>query len=403
MIERIILHIDCNNAFLSWTAVHMLHSGKNNDIRKKYAVIGGSELERKGIVLAKSNLCKQKGVTTGETLYSARKKCPYLEVYAPEFKIYKKYSDIMYTYLCNYTDKIERYSIDECFIDLSDKISNHEVALKIAYKIKNEIRDNFGFTVNVGIGNNKLSAKMASDFSKPDKVHTLFQNEIKDKMWPLPVGDLFMIGRASNKKLQELGIKTIKDLAQTDINYLKIHFKSMGTKMWEYANGIDYSPVESEHGNPKSISNSLVLPYDYSNINDIYREIKSLSKETGKKLRNQKMYALNVTIWVKFHDFTKISKQLTLENLINQDEDIYENAIKLFNKIWTTDSEKKVRALCVGVANLTDNYKVQLSIFNEQKIQIKKESTKLKNALDKIKYKYGEKAITYADKIEKNN
>ena len=115
------------------------------------------------------------------------------------------------------------------------------------------------------------------------------------------------------------------------------------------------------------------------------------------------MYALNVTIWVKFHDFTKISKQLTLENLINQDEDIYENAIKLFNKIWTTDSEKKVRALCVGVANLTDNYKVQLSIFNEQKIQIKKESTKLKNALDKIKYKYGEKAITYADKIEKNN
>ena len=398
MKERIIFHIDCNNAFLSWTAVHMLHSGSKIDIRNRYAVIGGKESERKGIVLAKSNLCKKCGVVTGETLYAARRKCPYLEVYQPEFKIYRKYSDIMYTYLCNYSKKIERYSIDECFIDFSDNLEIKKDPVRWAYKIKNEIRDNFGFTVNVGVGNNKLLAKMASDFSKPDKVHTLFSNEIKDKMWGLPIEDLFMIGKASSKKLRELGINTIDDLAHTDREYLARYFKSMGKMMWEYANGIDESLVESDYGNPKSISNSCVLPYNYSNIDDIYQEIKRLSEMTGKKLREKKMYSPNVMVWVKFDDFTKISKQLTLDNLINSDKDIYEYAIKLFNKIWNTDSDKKVRSLCVGVSNLTDKYMVQLSMFENNNIKDNEED-KLKKTLNNIKEKYGDKSITYADRL----
>lgn len=398
MKERIIFHIDCNNAFLSWTAVHMLHSGSKIDIRNRYAVIGGKESERKGIVLAKSNLCKKCGVVTGETLYAARRKCPYLEVYQPEFKIYRKYSDIMYTYLCNYSKKIERYSIDECFIDFSDNLEIKKDPVRWAYKIKNEIRDNFGFTVNVGVGNNKLLAKMASDFSKPDKVHTLFSNEIKDKMWGLPIEDLFMIGKASSKKLRELGINTINDLAHTDREYLARYFKSMSKMMWEYANGIDESLVESDYGNPKSISNSCVLPYNYSNIDDIYQEIKRLSEMTGKKLREKKMYSPNVMVWVKFDDFTKISKQLTLDNLINSDKDIYEYAIKLFNKIWNTDSDKKVRSLCVGVSNLTDKYMVQLSMFENNNIKDNEED-KLKKTLNNIKEKYGDKSITYADRL----
>lgn len=398
MKERIIFHIDCNNAFLSWTAVHMLHSGSKIDIRNRYTVIGGKESERKGIVLAKSNLCKKCGVVTGETLYAARRKCPYLEVYQPEFKIYRKYSDIMYTYLCNYSKKIERYSIDECFIDFSDNLEIKKDPVRWAYKIKNEIRDNFGFTVNVGVGNNKLLAKMASDFSKPDKVHTLFSNEIKDKMWGLPIEDLFMIGKASSKKLRELGINTINDLAHTDREYLARYFKSMSKMMWEYANGIDESLVESDYGNPKSISNSCVLPYNYSNIDDIYQEIKRLSEMTGKKLREKKMYSPNVMVWVKFDDFTKISKQLTLDNLINSDKDIYECAIKLFNKIWNTDSDKKVRSLCVGVSNLTDKYMVQLSMFENNNIKDNEED-KLKKTLNNIKEKYGDKSITYADRL----
>lgn len=400
MRERVILHIDCNNAFLSWTAVNMLHNGSKIDIRNRYAVIGGKESERKGIVLAKSNLCKQKGVITGETLYAARRKCPYLEVYPPEFKVYKQYSDVMYTYLSSYTDKIERYSIDECFVDFSDLINIWPNPVKVAYKIKDDIKNNFGFTVNVGIGNNKLLAKMASDFSKPDKVHTLFLSEIRKKMWGLDVEELFMIGRASSKKLHSLGIKTIGQLAQTDIDYLVQHFKSMGKMMWEYANGIDNSQVESDYGNPKSISNSIVLPYDYTNLDDIYMVIKKLSMDTGRKLRSKRMYAPNVNVWVKFHNFTRISKQVTLENLINSDEDIYKEAISLFNKIWSPDDDKKVRALCVGVNNLTDVYKIQLSIFNQVNDEIK-EDEHLQEALDKIRKKYGDNSITYADMVKK--
>ena len=402
MKERIILHIDCNNAFLSWTAVNMLHNGSKVDIRNRYAVIGGDETQRKGVVLAKSMPCKIKGVTTGETLYTARRKCPYLEVYRPDHNIYKRYSDMMYTYLCNYSDKIERYSIDECFVDYTDSYKLFGDPIKLAYKIKNDIKVNFGFTVNVGIGNNKLLAKMASDFAKPDKVHTLFIHQIKEKMWPLDVSDLFMIGRSSNKKLHELGINTIGDIANCDIDFLTRHFKSMGKLMWNYANGIDNSEVESDYGNPKSISTSSILPYNYSNTEDIYRELKKLSMETGKRLREKKMYSPNVSIWVKFHDFSKISKQITLDNLINSDEDIYNNSIKLFNKIWNSDDDKKVRGLCVGVSNLTDIYKVQLSIFGEENVKVK-QNNHLQKALDDIKKKYGDNSITYADELKKKN
>ena len=397
--KKIILHIDVNNAFLSWTAVEMLKNGSKIDIRDRYAVIGGDEALRKGVVLAKSMPCKLKGVSTGEPLYTARKKCPYLDVYRPDFKIYKRYSDMMYTYLCNYSDKIERYSIDECFIDYTDSYKLFGDPVKLAYKIKNDIKENFGFTVNVGIGNNKLLAKMASDFSKPDKVHTLFSYEVKNKMWPLNVSDLFMIGKSSNNKLHELGINTIGELANSDMEFLMRHFKSMGKLMWNYANGIDYSEVESDYGNPKSISTSEVLPYNYSNVQDIYKELRRLSMDTGKRLREKKMYAPNVSIWVRFHDFTKISKQVTLDNLINSDEDIYNNAVKLFDKIWNNDDDKKVRGLCVGVSNLTDVYKVQLSIFGEENIKVKKNNN-LQKTIDEIKKKYGDKSIKYADEIK---
>ena len=400
MMERIILHVDVNNAFLSWTAVDMLHKGNKVDIRNRYAVIGGDEATRHGIVLAKSMPAKKCGVVTAETIFSARRKCPYLEVYPPQFKVYKKYSDRMYTYLCNYSNKIERYSIDECFIDYTDSYKKFGNPVKLAYKIKNDIRDNFGFTVNVGVGNNKLLAKMASDFSKPDKVHTLFSNEINNKMWPLNVDDLFMIGKASSKKLHELGINTIGELANTDLDFLMRNFKSMGKMMWEYANGIDNSIVESERGNPKSISTSVVLPYDYTNIDEIKKVLKQLSMDTGRRLRNKKMYTPNVGIWVKFHDFTKISKQLTLDKLINSDNDIYDNACKLLDKIYNPDGDKKVRSLCVSVSNLTDVYKVQLSLLDNN-IKEDNINNELKKTLEDIKKKYGDNSITYADKIKK--
>lgn len=398
MKERIILHIDVNNAFLSWTAVDMLKKGQKIDIRNRYAIIGGDESQRRGIVLAKSNLCKQKGVTTAETIYNARKKCPYLEIYPPNYKLYKEYSDKMYNYLLNYTDIIERYSIDECFLDYTDSKILFGNPIKLANKIKEDIKKQFGFTVNVGIGNNKLCAKMASDFSKPDKVHTLFQNEIKEKMWPLPIEELFMIGKSTSTKLKELGINKIEDLAKANSEHLTKYFKNRTIHMIESANGIDNSKVEYEYTDPKSISSSTSLPYNYKNKEEIYQVIKELSQDTGNRLRKSDLYAQNVSIWIKYADFSKVSKQIKLNNPISTNIDIYNNGVKLFNKLW---NEEPVRALCVGVSDFTKTNNIQLNLFNNNNLkEARKQDKKLQETIDNLNKKYNN-IITYADTVNK--
>lgn len=404
--ERIILHIDVNNAFLSWTAVDRLNNGEKVDIRNRYAVIGGDEESRRGIVLAKSNLCKQRGVVTGESLYMARKKCPYLEVYPGNYKIYKYFSDKMYEYLLQYTNIIERYSIDECFLDYTYSVNLFGDPIKIAYKIKEDIKRELGFTVNVGIGNNKLQAKMASDFSKPDKVHTLFNNEIKDKMWNLPIEDLFMLGKSSASKLREMNINTIGELANTEIDILIRRFKSHGKLMWEFANGIDNSEVSFEERDAKSISASTVLPYNYSKESECFKILKSLSLEVGRKLRDNGMYAKNVSIWIKYSNFIKVSKQMKLDNRIHTDEDIYKYSTTLFTKLW--DKENYIRGLCVGVGDLSQGHDKQLSLFdmnNSNKVVDKnkeEKDDKLQKVLDDIRNKYGSDKIMYADMMKKD-
>lgn len=399
---RIILHIDVNNAFLSWTAVEMLKNGSKIDIRNKYSVIGGDEDSRRGIVLAKSNLCKSRGVITGESLYMARRKCPYLDVYKGDRNVYKKYSDLMYEYLLQYTNVIERYSIDECFLDYTYSINLFGDPIKVAYKIKEDIKKKFGFTVNVGIGNNKLEAKMASDFSKPDKVHTLFDEEIKDKLWILPLEDLFMLGKASAMKLREMDFKTIGDIATSDVNMLIKKFKSHGKLMWEFANGIDNSEVCYIEHDAKSISSSTVLPYNYSNRNEMLKVMRSLSMEVGKKLRNNELYAKNVSIWIKYSNFVKVSKQINLDNVIHTDNDIYNNSVILFDKLW--NKEDNVRGLCVGVSNFKNSNDKQLSLFdisNDSDNEHKKDE-KLQKVLDDIRSRYGNDKIMYADMMKKD-
>ena len=396
---RIILHIDVNNAFLSWTAVERLKNGSKVDIRNRYAVIGGDEDARRGIVLAKSNPCKKRGVVTAESLYQARRKCPYLEVYKGDFKVYKKYSDMMYKYLLKYTDIIERYSIDECFLDYTGSVNLFGDPVKVAYKIKEDIKNKYGFTVNVGIGNNKLEAKMASDFEKPDRVHTLFDNEVKTKMWPLPIGDLFMVGKSASVKLKEMGIRTIGDLANYDENIIIKRFKKHGKLMWLYANGIDNSEVEARRNEVKSVSTSTVLPYNYSDKQEIYKVLKTLACETGRRLRNKKLYASTVNIWIKYSNFIKVSKQIRVDNSINTDKDIYKYACLLFDKLWDNDSY--IRGLCVGVDNLGNNHDRQLSLFDKSisnNIK-KKDDEKLQKAMDSIKEKYGWNKIGYANDI----
>ena len=396
--DRIILHVDVNNAFLSWTALWMLKNGYDKDIRERYAIIGGDESERKGIVLAKSNLCKKKGVVTAEPIYSARRKCPYLEIYKPNFKVYKYYSDLMFNYLSTYTDIIERYSIDECFLDYTNSVNLFGDPLKIAYKIKDDIYNKFGFTVNVGVGNNKLLAKMASDFEKPNKVHTLFITDVRDKMWPLSVSELFMIGKASSKKLIDMGINTIGELAQTPVSELTKRFKSMGLLMHEHANGIDNSPVCYEKEAAKSISSSTVLPYNYKDEIKIKEVIMELSMEIGKKIRDNKMYADTIGVWLKYSYFDKISKQEKMEFSISTDEEIYNNAISVFDKLW--NREDGIRSVCVFISGLSPTRKKQLSLFDmdgnsNDKTEV---NEKLQGVIDDMRSKYGNDIIKYGSR-----
>lgn len=388
-----ILHVDVNNAFLSWTAVERLKKGETLDIRTIPAIIGGDEKQRKGVVLAKSPIAKKFGIQTGEPIYFARKKCPNLQIFQSDFKIYYQYSNGLYELLCEYTDKIERFSIDECFMDMTHYLGKR-TPYEIAVEIKKRVKEKFGFTVNIGIANNKLLAKMASDFEKPDKIHTLYQNEIETKMWKLPVSELFMVGKRSLPKLEKMRIKTIGDLAKKDEMLLIKAFGKYGKMIWEYANGIDNSEVVYEESEPKCIGNSITLPYDISDIEKLQEVLVSITEQTTYRLRKQGMYASVVGIQLKTNDFKISSHQRKLETPTNSTKIIYEEAKKLLRELY---KGIPIRLIGVRVDGLSHKDEVQLSIF-DTKTNEKQE--KIDVVLDKIKDKYGYNAITRAGKID---
>ena len=268
--ERIIMHIDVNNAFLSWTALDLLEKGYKEDIRNTYAIIGGDESKRAGIVLAKSTPCKKLGIKTAETIYSARRKCPNLKIFPSNYKMYQRRSNEFFSLLLKYTPDIEKASVDECYLDYGKVKKMYGDEILFAKKIQKEINEELGFTVNIGIANNKLCAKMASDFEKPNKIHTLYNYEVKTKMFPLPIEDLFTVGKSTSSKLRELGIKTIGDLAVKKEYELRRVFKNQASYLIRIANGIDDSVVDSSLFIPKGISNEITLSYDLNNKNDIY-------------------------------------------------------------------------------------------------------------------------------------
>ena len=395
--QRIIFHIDVNNAFLSWSAIYLLQHGYKQDIRKIPAVIGGDESARKGIVLAKSPIAKKYGIVTAETLYSARNKCKSLQVFPPNYTFYKEQSKKLYNYLASYTPLIEQYSIDECFLDLTGTtlLYGNDYVL-LAHKIKDEIKEKFGFTVNVGIGENKLCAKMASDFEKPDKVHTLYLNEIETKMWPLKVDDLFMLGKSSAKKLNELGIYTIKDLASADLNLLRRHFKSSGDYFKQAALGIDYSKVEPRNSKNKCISVSRTLPYDVIKKEDLLKILFSETEEVSFTLRTQKLYTKTIAVTYRNNLFRNYSHQITLDNETNVTEEIYKQVKLIFENSWKEDP---IRNIGIRLSDLKDKAFSQLSLFEESDIKVE---DKVEEVMDSIIKKYGKGSVIRASKKEEN-
>ncbi len=398
--ERLILHIDVNNAFLSWTAVDRLKRGESIDIRTIPAVIGGEENERKGIVLAKSQLAKQFGIKTGEPLYFARKKCPQIQVFPSNFSVYQEYSRAMIEIFKQYTDKIQQFSIDECFLDLTQFMLEGETIENKAMQISKNIKETLGFTVNIGIAHNKVLAKMASDFEKPDKIHTLYENEISTKMWPLPVSELFMVGKRSIPKLEKMGIKTIGDLARTDEKVLIRKFGKFGKMIWEYANGIDTEPVEVERGKPKGIGNSVTLPHDEANIEKLEEVLLALVEQVSYRLRRQQVLANVVNVQIKTSEFKVFSHQRKLSEPTDSTKYIYKEAKKLFSELYNLSSNKQIRLLGVRVDNLVEKEEMQLSIFKLQQTNSEADKQeKIDDVIDTLKNKYGYNTITRAGKM----
>lgn len=399
---RQILHVDVNNAFLSWTALDMLKNGSKIDIREIPAIIGGDESKRSGIVLAKSMKAKEFGIKTAETIYQAKMKCPGIQIFPSNFKIYRENSNKLFNLLSQYTDRIERFSIDECFLDMTKYLMN-DTLLNKGIEINRRVKEELGFTVNVGVAHNKLLAKMASDFTKPDRVHTLFEEEIPSKMWVLPVSELFMLGKKTVPKLYNMGIRTIGQLAKTDKNLLSKKFGKHGVMMWEYANGIDNSEVKYLPEKPKGIGNSITLPEDITEIEKLEEILLSIVDNVAYRLRKEKMYANVVNVQLRTKNFQDTSHQKKLKMPTSSTKEIYSVAKEILEEMYKVKTP--IRLIGLRVDNLTDTEKVseQISIFDEiddmQNNEGKEKQKKLDETLDKLKEKYGDGLITRAGKM----
>ena len=379
---RIIFHIDVNSAFLSWSAVKRLREDPSAvDLRLIPSAVGGDVRTRHGVITAKSIPAKKYGVTTGEPVVSALKKCPQLVLVSSDFKTYREYSRQFIEILRKYAAEVEKVSIDEAFLDMTDSAKYFRAQIEAgepypycaAEHIKNEIRDTLGFTVNVGISTNKILAKCASDFTKPDKIHTLYPEEIGEKLWPLPVGDLFGCGRKTAEKLRTMGIKTIGDLAQTDLSLLK---SILGSKAAEYlhnnANGISESPVTSVREQAKSYSNETTTGEDISSAN--YEAIAlpilhRLSEKVASRLSKDNVRANTVYCIVKTGEFQRHTRQTRLPASTNDPVVITKSAEKLMSSLLTGPdglfaAGQVLRLIGVGCSGIDDSPYTQLDLFS---------------------------------------
>ena len=400
--SRIIFHIDVNSAYLSWSALRRLQSGDTLDLRTVPSIIGGDQEKRHGIVLAKSIPAKKYGIQTAEPIVNALRKCPTLLIERPDHSYYEECSHRLMELLRSICPEIEQLSIDECFMDFSPIQHLYSSPIDAANEIKQRIYDSFGFTVNIGISNCKVLAKMASDFEKPDRVHTLFPEELSKKMWPLPVSSLYMCGHSSVQVLHNLGINTIGELAATDSSILSMHLKSHGLLLWQYANGIDDSPVISTPTAAKGIGNSTTLAEDITDVQLAYSTLLSLAESVGSRLRKSGQNASTLSVEIKYSDFQSVSRQTSLNTPTSTTQIIYETSCKLFDELW---NGSPIRLLGIRSAKLTSHDEpVQLSLFDDLVEPTAKNepgkshpsTEKLKaldSTLDAIREKYGKDAI----------
>ncbi len=396
--DRLIFHIDVNSAFLSWEAVRRVKNGEP-DLRLIPSAIGGNVESRRGVVVAKSIPAKKRGVKTGEPVAESLRKCPELVLAKSDFKLYVENSNAFMNIVREYAPVVEKYSIDECFADFTGTSRIYPDPIALAYELKDRIREELGFTVNVGVSDCKVLAKMASDFEKPDKVHTLFRAEIEEKMWPMPVGELFTVGASTAKKLDDAGLHTIGDLAHADVAWVqRLVGEKMGRHVWNYANGIDPSPVREEREDAKSIGNSTTLEEDVTTREGAYRILLALSESVGSRARRHGVKGSCITVQIRSNRFKDRSHQRMLPEATDITNEIYEHAKELFDELW--DEKTPLRLLGVTLSDLTDEDEGQLSLFGGG--EDKEKARKLDKAADVINQKFGSSTIMRGTDVGSN-
>lgn len=395
MPEAVIYHIDVNSAFLSWEAAYRLEQNPDApDIRTFPAVIGGSEELRHGIVLAKSPSAKRYGICTGEPLAQARHKCPDLQIYPPHFDLYVERSKQFLELLRRYAPSVEAYSIDEAFCDMTGTTRLYGDPVAFAHKLKDIIYEELHFTVNIGISVNRILAKMASDFEKPNLVHTLFPDEIAAKLWPLPIEELFFVGKASARRLRSFGITTIGELARSNRDTILSILKSHGDTIWNYANGIESTPLTRHQVSNKGYGNSLTIPFDVTDSDTAKHVLLSLCETVGARLRADGAYISVVQVQITDNEFHNTCHQATLPSSTNVTEKIYECVCGLFDAAW---NHVPIRLLGVSTSKATTESYEQYNLFD---IERNEKLAKLNSAVDKIRNRYGEDSIKRACFIE---
>ncbi|MEY8391638.1 DNA polymerase IV [Lachnospiraceae bacterium 45-W7] len=388
MPERLIFHIDVNSAYLSWSATEKLKQGCALDIRTIPSIIGGDMASRHGVVLAKSIPAKAYGIVTGEPVAHALQKCPKLLLEPPNHRLYSQYSQRLMELLTSFCSSIEQVSIDECYLDFSGKKHCLGNPCDTAAQIKDTVKTSLGFTVNIGISTNKLLAKMASDFQKPDKVHTLFPQEIPEKMWPLPVRELFMVGKASAATLEKLEIRTIGDLAHADPQILESHMKSHGKLIWQFANGIDDSPVQTEENELKCVGNSTTLARNAETAAEAKKVLHSLCRQVSSRLQQYGQYAGMVSTEIRYASFVRVSHQMQLPFATYDEKILCRHACLLFDELWNGEP---VRLLGVRTSKLSDEPEpVQMNLFDLPKTQ---KEIKAEQAAKALQNKFGKHII----------
>lgn len=397
--KRLIFHIDVNSAFLSWESVYRLRQDADAlDLRTIPSAVGGDAKSRHGIVLAKSTSAKRYGVTTGEPLVQAIRKCPELVVVPSRFDLYLESSKQLIRLLEDYTPDIEKFSIDEAFLDMTETIHLFDSPVATANLLRERVHRELGFTVNIGIAPNKLLAKMASDFEKPDRTHTLFFEEVPTKMWPLPVRELFFVGGAAAGKMGRIGIHTIGELAACDPRILKSHLgDKYAAQIHAYANGIDPDPVLERNPINKGYGNSITLSQDVSDDETACQILLSLSETVGARLRADKVRCNCISVELKDWQFRTQSHQLTLDTATDSTAVLYQNACKLLKEFWDFTP---VRLIGLRTSHISEDTYEQVSLFETDKSRKLKD---LEKAVDSIRGKYGIDSIKRARFLEEDS